>query len=126
MNDAHSWCIFISKFTMSDCHHIEKTFISHKNYKEKRSCNDNDHIDDAIVIITLDQNVIFHFLTYTLMDIRLNNELFFIHCHKASFFLLSSLRCLHYIIKEQLPSENYTILSILVLIVMNKEKLSKH
>jgi hypothetical protein len=36
--------------------------------KKKGSCYDNDHADDAIVIITLDQNVIFHFLTYTLMD----------------------------------------------------------
>jgi hypothetical protein len=38
-------------------------------YSEKRSCSDNDHVDDdAMVTITLDQNVIFHFLTYTLKD----------------------------------------------------------
>jgi hypothetical protein len=36
--------------------------------KKERSCNDTDHLDDVIVIITLDHNAIFYFLTYTLTD----------------------------------------------------------
>jgi hypothetical protein len=46
----------------------EERHLYRTNIK-KKSCSDNDYVDDdAIVIITLDQNVIFHFLTYTLMD----------------------------------------------------------
>jgi hypothetical protein len=76
MNDAHSWCTFIPKFTISVCQHIEKTQKKMKDIyieqisiqKKERSCNDTDHLDDVIVIITLDHNAIFYFLTYTLTD----------------------------------------------------------
>jgi len=75
MSDVHSWCTSISKFTMSVCHHIEKKkkreerHLYRTNFIKKKSCSDNDYVDDdAIVIIKLDQYVIFHFLTYTLMD----------------------------------------------------------